>query len=164
MRGTTSHPMASCPLESQQSRDLMSPNPVSLRRDATVQDAITLLSDRGFGAAPVIDEGGRPIGVVSRTDILIHDREQARHPLLEDDTEWDMVPRRPWPLGFSVENANTTPVEEIMTPAVFTVALDTSARDVIQKLLELKIHQLFVVDDLGSMVGVISALDVLRHL
>jgi CBS domain-containing protein len=79
-------------LELLRARDLMSPNPVSLRRDATIQEAIALLSDHGFGAAPVIDEAGRPVGVVSRTDLLIHEREHVRHARLEDDTGWDMVP------------------------------------------------------------------------
>ena len=55
----------------------MRPNPVSIRADASVGEAVALLSDKGFSAAPVIDEGGRPVGVVSRSDILVHDRERT---------------------------------------------------------------------------------------
>ncbi len=42
-----------------------------------MSEAVLLLTDRGFSAAPVIDDAGRPVGVVSRTDLLVHDREQA---------------------------------------------------------------------------------------
>jgi len=56
--------------------DLMSANPVSVRADVTIAEAAALLTERGFGAAPVIDEAGRPVGVISRTDILLHDRQQ----------------------------------------------------------------------------------------
>src|SRR5262249_28902177 len=41
--------------------DLMMTSPVSLRADATLGEAVALLTDRGFSAAPVIDEAGRPI-------------------------------------------------------------------------------------------------------
>jgi CBS domain-containing protein len=152
------------PLEGQRARDLMSINPVSLRRDATVREAVALLADRGFSAAPVIDDAGRPVGVISRTDVLVHEREYVRHARLEDATDWDVFPRHAAHEGHSVEVMDPTRVEDIMTPAVFTVAPDTPAREVVQQMLDLKVHQLFVIDDDQALVGVISALDVLRHL
>src|SRR5438046_2819594 len=55
--------------------ELMVANPVSMRDKATIQEVVALLTDKGFSAAPVIDAAGRPIGVVSRADIVAHDRE-----------------------------------------------------------------------------------------
>ncbi|MCI0464259.1 MAG: CBS domain-containing protein [Gemmataceae bacterium] len=52
--------------------DLMTPNPLSIRHSATVSEATAFLAGRGISAAPAIDEAGRPVGVVSSTDILIH--------------------------------------------------------------------------------------------
>lgn len=151
-------------------KDLMSTNPVSIRRDATIREALELLTDRGYGAAPVIDSAGRPIGVVSRTDILIHERECVRHALPDgaassyDWTDWDEFPGKSLPEGFSIEVTDPTTVAEIMTPAVFTVPLETSAREVVKRMRELKVHHLFVVDSDLALVGVISPLDVMRHL
>jgi CBS domain-containing protein len=142
---------------------LMTPNPVSISASASVQEAIALLTDRGFSAAPVIDEAGRPVGVLSRSDILIHQREQTRHASLFDQTEWDVPPRRSRE-GFSVEVVDSTLVRDIMTPILFTVALDASCKQVVDQMLSLKVHHLFVVDEDGALVGVISSLDVLRHL
>lgn len=149
----------SCPLESLQAKELMSPNPVSIRRDATIREALELLTDNGFGAAPVIDDAGRPVGVLSRTDVLIHEREYVRHASTSD-----RFPESSWPEGFFIEVADPTAVGEIMTPAVFTVSLETPAREVVRRMLELKVHQLFVIDADLALVGVISPLDVLRHL
>src|SRR5262245_30603742 len=56
--------------------DLMAPNPISLRVDANVTEALALLTDKSISAAPVIDEAGHPVGVLSRSDILVHDRER----------------------------------------------------------------------------------------
>ena len=152
-------------------KDLMSPNPVSIRRDAGIREALELLADRGFGAAPVIDTAGRPIGVISRTDILIHERECVRHALPAEDaaspydwTDWDEFPEKSLPEGISIEVTDPTTVAEIMTPAVFTVPLEAPAREVVKRMRELKIHHLFVVDSDLALVGVISPLDVMRHL
>jgi CBS domain-containing protein len=136
-------------LEAASAAELMTDNPVSLLATATVPEATALLTDRGFSAAPVIDDTGRPVGVVSKADILIHDREQCRSGAVPD--------------GISA-HADTTRVEEIMTPAVFSVPTDTPAAKVIEQMVQLNVHQLFVVDDSGTLVGIISALDVLRNL
>lgn len=147
-----------------QARDLMSSNPVSIHREASVGEAIALLTDRGFGAAPVIDEAGRPIGVVSRTDILIHKCENARSAGMQDDSDWDLLPGPSGPQGSLRASTDPTPVAEIMTPAIFTVSQETPAREVVKRMRELKVHQLFVIDADSALVGVISSLDVLRHL
>jgi CBS domain-containing protein len=149
----------------------MSLNPMSIRRDATIREALELLTDHGFGAAPVIDEAGRPVGVVSRTDILIHNRECVHHAGDPDYTgfrracsDWDLLPEASWPDGFSIEVTDPTTVGEIMTPAVFTVSLKTPVSEVVRRMLELKVHHLFVIGSDLALVGVISPLDVLRHL
>lgn len=161
----------SCPFALLRAKELMSPNPVSIRRDASIREALELLTDHGFGAAPVIDEAGRPVGVVSRTDVLIHEREYVHHASTSDGissrqgcSDWNMYPEPSWPEGFSIEVADPTTVGEIMTPAVFTVSLETPAREVVRRMLELKVHHLFVIDAALALVGVISPLDVLRHL
>jgi CBS domain-containing protein len=136
--------------------DLMTDNPVSIRAEASVMEAVALLTDRGFSAAPVIDEAGRPVGVVSRADILVHDRESHRAPSFPEG--------RAIPEGFGVENCDPTAVGDIMTPGVFAVTLDTPAASVVEQMIALHVHQLFVVDNDGLLVGVISTLDVLRHL
>jgi CBS domain-containing protein len=122
--------------------DLMMSNPMSIRADATVREAIEVLTDHGFSAAPVIDEAGRPLGVISRADILVHDREK----------------------GAEQGAVDTTPVRDIMTPAVFSVRPGTPAAGVIEQMVELKVHRLYVVEEDGTLVGVITTLDVLRHL
>ena len=142
----------------------MSPNPVSLFQGASIQEAIVLLTDRGYGAAPVIDDAGRPVGVLSRGDILVHEREQVHHATLTDGEDWEEKPRKRLHEGFSVEVVDPTLVREIMTPVVFTVDLRTPAAKVVEQMLTLKVHRLFVVDPDLALVGVITSLDVLRHM
>jgi CBS domain-containing protein len=151
-------------LIAQTAEELMVPNPISLRGDATVPEAVALMTDRGFSAAPVIDEAGRPIGVLSRTDVLIHEREQVRHAQPAEEAHAEGQSRRSRHEGFSIEIADSTCVSDIMTPTVFTVSINAPAADVVKQMCELKVHQLFVVDNDDALVGVISALDIVRHL
>jgi CBS domain-containing protein len=146
--------------------DLMTSNPMSIRADATAREAIEMLTDHGFSAAPVIDEAGRPLGVLSRADILVHDRDKGSRQGPADYYEnADLTTRageRPGQ-GFHVEAVDTARVRDIMTPTVFSVRPTTSVANVVEQMLELKVHRLFVVERDRTLIGVITALDVLRH-
>jgi CBS domain-containing protein len=148
--------------------DLMTSNPVSIGQDATVKEAAAFLTDRGFSAAPVIDNAGRPVGVLSRADIVVHHRHKAEYvpPVPDYYQRTDLVTSsgEPLPAGFQVEGVSQTRVRDIMTPVVFSVSAEAPARRVVGDMVGLKVHRLFVVDPSGVLVGVISALDVLRHL
>lgn len=143
--------------------DLMTPNPVSLRDTLTVREALGVLLDKGISGAPVIDEGGRPIGVFSQTDILYHDREAVEHVSPSEAGTGHMLDRLDWD-EFQIERADGTVVRDLMTPAVFAVPPTAPARRVIEDMCRLSVHRLFVVDAGGILVGVITALDVLRRL
>jgi CBS domain-containing protein len=156
-------------LRAELAAELMNPNPISINADASIQEAMALLTDHGFSAAPVIDEAGRPVGVVSRSDLLTHDRERVDYvPSVPDyygedelkNAHKEGVSRK----GFQVVNVDPTRVADIMTPIVFSVRPDTPVPRVIYDMLALKVHRLFVVDRFGVLVGVISTSDVLRHL
>src|SRR5205085_10706665 len=90
--------------------DLMTPNPVSIEQGATVAEAIALLTDRGLSAAPVIDEAGNPRGVISRDDVLIHERERLTA------------------AGGQALAPDPSRVADLMTPTIFSVTADTAAR------------------------------------
>jgi len=133
--------MSPLTLKAATAADLMTPGPVSLADTDSVPEAVEFFTSRGFGAAVVIDAAGHPLGVVTKTDVLVHARRHT--PGLEPDD---------------------TPVTEFMTPAVFAVRPDTSARSVVEQFLELGVHHLFVKDADGVVVGVISPVDVLKKL
>jgi CBS domain-containing protein len=127
-------------IQGKTARDLMSPDPVFMRGDATDDEAIRLLADRGLTAVVVIDDAGRPLGVLTATDVLIHQREKL------------------------AKSRGQEPVmaRDMMTPAVFSVRIDTPVAPLIEQMVALNVHRLFVVDDGDTVVGVVSALGVLR--
>jgi len=131
--------MALITLLADNAADLMTRDPVSLDMTTSVDDAARVLTTGGFGAAVVIDAAGHPIGVVTKTDLLIHARRQGR-----------------------VEAPTT--IQNVMTTAVFSLRPETPAKSVIDQFLALNVHHLFVMDAAGTLVGVISPVDVLKKL
>jgi CBS-domain-containing membrane protein len=162
-------PVRRLTLRAETAADLMTPNPVSIRASATIPEAVALFTDKGIGAAPVIDDQtGRAVGIVSQTDILVHDREMRHFPepvaAFYNREDLSARPGVPPQVGSCGERNDPTLVRDIMTPIVFSVALDSPAAEAVEQLVALKIHRLFVVDEEGVLIGVISAVDVLKRL
>ncbi|MCI0379778.1 MAG: CBS domain-containing protein [Gemmataceae bacterium] len=152
-------------LHARTAADLMTENPVSIEHDATVREALALFTGKGFSTAPVIDDAGRPIGVLSSSDILVHDQEKTDYVasgVAMEPVETKAGERLRY--GFHVENVDRTLVRDLMTPAVFAVSPDTPVTTVIAEMLQLRVHHLFVIDASGTLVGIISSLDFLRNL
>ena len=67
------------------SRDLLHDTPITLSPTETVGAAMTLLPRRSHGAAIVVDDDGRPIGIVTDTDLRGADRFTQVHQVMSQD-------------------------------------------------------------------------------
>jgi CBS domain-containing protein len=148
MAATTEATPRRLSLRAEIAADLMMANPVSISESSTYREALLLLTERGVWAAPVIDEAGHPVGVLSGTDLLVH----TRHSL-------DGLTA-----GVPAERMQNTLARDMMTPAVFSVRPGATAERVVEEMVTLKVSRIFVVDEDGVLIGVISALDLLRRL
>jgi predicted transcriptional regulator len=117
-------------------RDVMTPHPAAIPHGTTVREAGVFLADVGVAAVLVTDEGGRAIGVLSRSDVL-----KA--------------------VGTGADGA---PVGEVMSPAVIAVGPDADALQAFTIMARCAIGRVFVADEDGMPVGVVSATDLLRAL
>jgi CBS domain-containing protein len=149
--------------------DVMTPNPVSIREELTVHEAVVFLTERRISAAPVINQAGRPVGVVSEADILRHDREHADHlywlPQKEVDRELTLASGEHLSgRSFEVEVPDVTRVKDIMNPVIYAVRRSSPIQEVVRQLVNRRIHRLFVVDEDNSLVGVITTLDIMSRL
>src|SRR5206468_2125062 len=122
-------------LSARSAADLMTPNPISVRDLATVGEAVVFLAEKRISAAPVINAAGRPVGVVSRTDLLKQETQRVVD-RLERAEEFERLE----PPAFSQEKADETKiacVRDVMTPWLFCVRRDTTVTKVIEKLVAL---------------------------
>jgi len=138
---------------------VMTPNPKSINRHATVRETAEILHEHGLHIAPVIDDAGRPIGVVSRTDLLDYwgRRRERLTALAAGELNAASAPG-------SEEPGDELTVPEIMTPVVFGARTNAPIVSVVEKMIALEVRCLFVTDSDGVLVGTISVFDILRHL
>jgi CBS domain-containing protein len=145
--------------------DLMTPTPITVRAGAPVKDAIATMVERGISAVPVVDQQGKAVGVLSQTDIVAHEHKKPANAVPEYYVTTDAVTGSSRLLMTHTSDPTySMPVQKLMTPTIFAVKPDDSVARVVGDMVAFKIHRLFVVDDAGVLVGVISAFDVLRKL
>jgi len=123
-------------------RELMQDDVISVNLDTLINDAVVTLTDAHISALPVVDDGGRMVGVVSSTDVLTSEAEAndavEREALFEQMMVRDIMTRRP-----------------------LTVSPDAEVREAAQQMLYADVHRLFVIAD-DKVVGVISTTDIVR--
>jgi CBS domain-containing protein len=133
---------------------IMSRTTYCLRPDVGVHTAVAMLLEERMSGAPVVDDEGHPIGIVSKTDLLRHLHE--RGDVIEPGS--DAAVER----GFHATNVDSTTVRDVMMPVVFAIAEDTTIAAASALMAGEGIHRLPVLDRAGAVVGILSTLDVVR--
>lgn len=128
--------------------DLMTRDPVTLAARTPLAQAAAAMADRDLKRLPVVDQQGRLVGMVSRSDLLETVAEGLRQ-----------RPAEPLPLPAGAPST----VGEIMLRDVPIVHRDTPLPTTIERLLETAKRRVVVVDDAGQVVGIITDGDVLRR-
>jgi CBS domain-containing protein len=118
----------------------------TVRSTDPIEGAAALLADRRITAAPVVDDVGRVIGVVSEGDLL-RDR-------VPDDPTAHMRP-------VAAHHDRPKVVSEVMTRTVVTAWLDEDVSDAARTMLDRDVRSLPVLDG-GRLVGIVSRRDLLR--
>lgn len=121
---------------------LMSRDVMTLRPDATVEEAWGQLAARGLGQAPVLDKTLQLVGLVSVQDLLTVIN-------VEDGKVRDILSRS---------------VADVMTTPVVSADPITDIRRVARVLLDYQLSGLPVVNEQAELVGILTRSDILRAL
>ncbi|HEX2164834.1 MAG TPA: CBS domain-containing protein [Thermoanaerobaculia bacterium] len=140
--------------------DLMNPEVLTVPGDMPVRDLARFLVDNDITGAPVEDDAGRLIGVVSVFDI-------ARL-LGEDEDDFELEePDEPPANGAGDDDGlddggedDDLLVEDIMTPSVWSVPEEATVPEVATLMLKEHLHRL-IVTRADEPVGIISTSDLL---
>lgn len=139
--------------------DVMVAEPVCVPPSMTIRELARIFEENEISGAPVVDEEGRVIGVVSKSD-LIHRCSEGTisippaylFEILSEQAgeEQELVPE---PLVY---------VEDFMTEEPVVVRPNLSAGKVARLMVDSRIHRVIVVDDEKFPLGIITTLDLLK--
>lgn len=139
--------------------DAMTGAPLTLPTDLTTETASWWLLDRGISGTPVTDQDDRLVGYVAMTDLV---RAQQEPPEAEESRAQERAERERLLDGFSLTEPSVTTVGEIMSrPTVAFLPAMPLLRAVAMMSFE-GLQRVPVVDTDRRVVGVLSAIDVLR--
>lgn len=158
-------PVMTKPILALTAKDLMNGEVVAIPRDMGTQAAARLLSQMHVSGAPIVDEQGRCVGVLSSNDFINccaanrtrcsqHRAEANFGPCTFPDcvgSEWQIVN--------VVENVEGR-VRDQMTPDPVTARPETTIARLAQMTVDAHVHRIVIVDDQRRPVGIVSATDI----
>jgi CBS domain-containing protein len=142
-----------------QARDVMTAAVATVRPDTRVEQIAALLLERRISGVPVIDAGGRLVGIVTEGDLM-------RRPDIGTERH-----RGWWLRTFGDERERATEyarahgsrAEQVMTRNVVTVTEETSLAEIARLLEEHRIKRVPVVRE-GKVVGIVSRANLIQGL
>jgi CBS domain-containing protein len=144
--------------------DIMERDPVTVSPHDSVETLLRTLREHELPGVPVVNGGGRPIGIVTEADLVMVDEEEdLRLPLHIDlfGAQIFLGPVKRFEERFKKAIAAT--VQDMMTSDPITVDFDTDVREAARIIAERRHNRLPVVEH-GRLVGVVTRLDVLEAL
>ncbi|MBI5845997.1 MAG: CBS domain-containing protein [Deltaproteobacteria bacterium] len=115
-------------------KSIMTSDPVSIRRNASIADAIAIMKDNAIRHLPVVDRENRLVGFLTLADL-----KQGFLPSLVADVD----------------------LKDLMISNPFTAHVNDDVEDAARLIHKKKIGGMPVVDDNGRLAGVITVIDIL---
>lgn len=143
-------------------RDVMQGSVVTVGPDDPLLSVHRLFVQQEISGAPVVDETGRLLGVVSATDLLRgveeeHDTAATEPRYLRDYMEFSGPDWADTPEDFQDRLAERT-VAEVMTPGGVSVTPDTPVPDLAKTMRQNRVHRVLVLEG-ETLVGIVSTFD-----
>src|SRR6266700_2253117 len=124
--------------------DLMTRSPIMIPKDMSLQCAARLLSRSGVTGAPVVDDEGRCIGVISATDFLAWADKGERAAKRPKTAACCIF--FPWQVA-DIEQLPVDEVNRYMTTDVVTASPAASIGELSRQMLDAHIHRIIIVDE-----------------
>ena len=118
-------------------REIMTGDPACCSSGTSLMEAARLMSEHDCGELPVLDDHGRPIGVVTDRDIACR--------------------------GVAQGKGKETPVREVMSSPVVTATPETDLEDCCKALEQNQIRRIPLVNAAGTCCGIVSQADIAQH-
>jgi CBS domain-containing protein len=146
-------------------RDIMDPDPPTVRPDSPVEEVVRTLRDHELPGVPVVDDEGKVVGIVTESDLVLPDDEGDLHiphyiNLFGGTIFLEPLSR----FEDRLRKAFASKAGDMMTRDPDVVRPDTTVQEAARLIHESGHNRLPVVDEDGRLVGVVTRVDVLGAL
>ncbi len=144
--------------------EIMDPEAVTIGPEADVETAIRLMRDTDVPGLPVINEGGRCVGIVTETDLVLADEQGDLHLPHYIELFGGVIYLEPLKrFEDRLRKAFASEVKDLMTEDPDTIESSASVREA-AKVIAASGHNRLPVTEHGRFVGLVTRVDVLDAL
>jgi predicted transcriptional regulator len=144
--------------------DIMTKDVICVNPDMKINELDKVFIKQKINGAPVVDENGSLVGVVSKSDIVNYDFKKGMHASSISDyyrstgIESQMTED---PIEIDASSMANAEVKDIMITNVITGNSDDSVHGLANTMCNKKIHRLIIVEE-NKVVGIVGTLDLLK--
>ena len=144
--------------------DLMETNVIAVGPDTPLVEVHRLFTEEQISGAPVVDDLGNVIGVITGTDLLRamseeHDTVAVETAYFREVLDYGAPDVSEYPEDLQ-DRLGEQRVSDQMTEGVISVPPSATAPEIARELRSARVHRLFVIGS-GRLLGVVSAFDLL---
>ena len=139
--------------------DVMTRNILMVGCDTAIADAIRLMLDNHVSGLPVVDDGGRLVGILTEGDLLRRSETGTER----QRPRWLEILMGPGRMAGDYVRTHGRKVDEIMTREPVSVAEDTALEEIVQIMERRRIKRVPVLRG-EALIGIVSRADLLRAL
>lgn len=142
-------------------RDIMTQEVISVTRDTTIRVLATIFTENNISGVPVIDEQGTVIGIVTESDLIFHNK-RFKVPSVITILDSFFFLDSPDKMERELKKIAAATVGDICTSPPVTISPDTALDEIATLMSDKHIHTMPVLDDTGSMIGIVGKKDIIR--
>ncbi len=144
-----------------QAKEIMTSPVFTVSPDTPVAQIARLLREKHISGTPVVDDAGKLVGIVTEID-LIKRHARVHFPVYLPFLDSLIFLESPRRYQEDVRRVLGTTAEEIMTRSVQTATPETDIEDIATLMVEERANPIPVVDESGTLVGIVSHTDIVR--
>ncbi len=145
-------------------RDIMQHDPVSVTVADSVETVLHVMRDHDLSGVPVVNEGGRCVGIITEADLVLSEEGEDFHLPHYFELFGGVVFLERWShFEERARKAFASLAEDMMTPDPITIEPDATVREAAHIIAGKKYNRLPVIEH-GRLVGVVTRVDVLDGL
>jgi CBS domain-containing protein len=141
-------------------RDIMTKEVLTVSPETSISELSKILENRQIGGLPVVEKGGRLVGVITQSDLVDRARDLELPPAI-NILDFHFYLQIPSHLLQRVEKMLGTTVGDCMTRDPVTVAPDAPVSQIAALMAKQKVHTIPVVKG-SNIVGIIGKMDLVR--
>ena len=141
-------------------KDVMTKEVITVRRETTIRDLALLFSEKRISSAPVVNDAGALVGIVSESDLVEQDK-NLHIPTVVSIFDWVIYLESGKRFEKELQKMTGQTVGDIYSQQVFSVGPEALVSEVADIMSSERVHAVPVVDG-GRVVGVVGRIDLIR--